>query len=106
MADYNLTTRHSLFVSIGTSADVEITLSPRRIYDIHALTATNILYGSLDGSTVVANDNSAADKIKILPPVGGAQPPGSPLRITGVSTLKLKAVTNAVLVQITHVGSL
>lgn len=107
MADYDLTTRRSLLAEIGPVGSVEITLSPQRIYDLHLLTASNTIHGSLDGRAVTLTDSASADKIKLLPPVGGGQPSGSPLRIVGVSTLKLGLVAGlSALIQIVFAGTL
>jgi hypothetical protein len=94
-----MTTRPALFVSVGTSADEVITLSPRRLYEIENKGA-NAVYGSTDGTAVDADDSSALGKIKLEARTAATVATW----LTGVRTLKLKAVSAACLVQITVGG--
>ena len=83
--------------TVTTAADVEATLCPTLRYVLHNLSG-NPVYGSTDGSAVVADDTAAAHKFKILGATVGEQ--NAPLAICGVATLKLKTTGGDTVIEI------
>lgn len=93
--DMTGTVRSAIAVA-ATGADNTITLDPSRTYDLINLgvqadgtaRTTTPIFGSTNGSAVEATNAEGLHKLRLMP---SAEAFGNPVRISGVTTLKLKS---------------
>lgn len=80
----------------------EFILDESVVYLLQAVSGSQDIYFSTDGSAVVANTNTLVGQ-GILPKVATTK--GEPIKISGVATLKAKTAAAGAVMTITRAGS-